>query len=279
MSGSLDLPATVGQFRSRGIRYVSVWGDTEFTASVRENQLLKAAMTRVLGYFSTSDDRDLKQLSRTAAEILFLLDGVPSLDPWERFSEAEVVQMVSRLPNLHRKYGSVLWLSYLIHAKRGISVDAVGAAEFNTFVVNLADVFEDYVRVLVASRIGELVPGGRVLDGNIDQVRLFKHGDASMVKPDIYVMKGRQPLLVMDAKYKPQIKASDRYEVLAFCEALGVSKAILLLPGDADQPAQLLGVTPGGTELQMVKLNLGAVDMNAAEASFIKIIASVIQPD
>jgi 5-methylcytosine-specific restriction enzyme subunit McrC len=274
--GGLNLSQTISRFRSRGIRYLSVWDDAELSASLRENQLLKAAMTRVLAYFSTSPDRELRRLTLAVAEVLFLLDSVPSLQAWERFSEVEVLNMVRRLPSLHRAYGSVLWLSYLIYSRRGISVESSGAAEFDTFVVNLADVFEDYLRVLVSSRIADLVPGGTVKNGNVDEVRLFTHGDPSIVKPDMYIISGGRPVLVLDAKYKVQVKASDRYEVLAFCEALGVGKAVLLLPGDASNPAQLLGVTPRGTELQMLKINLAAANMQAAEDDFIRALAQVL---
>lgn len=275
---SLQLSPTVSLYRSAGIRHISIWQDVVLSEKLKENRLLKTAITRVLAYFSSATDRAARVYSKSIEEILFLLDGVPLLSQHDYISEHEVIAMVERLPNAHKSYGAILWLSYLIHAKRGISVESVGSAEFHTFVINMADVFEDYVRAIIQDRIDEIIPGCKVKNGNVDQVRLFKQGDANPVKPDIYVLKNKTPILVLDAKYKPSVKPADRYEVLAFCEALEVNRAFFLLPGDNLSTSRTIGVTPKGTHLHLQRINLAASNMKEAEDSFIESIKNIVNP-
>lgn len=278
LGGSLDLSNTVARFRVRGICDRSVWVRTEHSFQLRENQLVKLALQRVVSYLARAGARfDLKRL-RMARELLFAFDRVSSSSGGLHFDEIELAQMVARLPALHRQYAALLWLSYLLHARRGVSIEASGKAVFDTFVVNLADVFEDYVRYLIASALDVLLPGGRALNGNDDQVALFVQGEAHKVKPDIYLLSAvGTPWAVLDAKYKPAAKASDRYEVLAFCEALQVKRAVILCPSSEPVPIELLGTTPGGIKMHVARINLNAADMSHAEGEFLQQVATLVR--
>ena len=242
LGGSLDLSSTVAQYRVSGIRNRAVWIQTEHSYQLRENQLVKLALQRVVSYLARSEARVNLRRLRLAGELLFAFDRVSLPSGGLHFDETELAQMVARLPSHHREYAALLWLSYLLHARRGISIEASGKAAFDTFVVNLADVFEDYVRFLISEALDTLLSGGKALNGNNDQVPLFIQGKAHKVKPDIYLLNAAgTPWAVLDAKYKPAAKASDRYEVIAFCEALKVKRAVILCPREILQnPPQCL---------------------------------------
>jgi 5-methylcytosine-specific restriction enzyme subunit McrC len=121
LGGSLDLSSTVTRFRVQGIRGRSAWVRTEHSYQLRENQLVKLALQRVVGYLARGGSRiDLERL-RAAKELLFAFDRVAAPSTGLHFDETELAQMVARLPSLHRQYAALLWLSYLLHARRGIS--------------------------------------------------------------------------------------------------------------------------------------------------------------
>jgi 5-methylcytosine-specific restriction enzyme subunit McrC len=274
--GVLDVSATLHRFRSRGIRHRHVWRRTEHSVQIPENELIKAALQRVFAYVTTVGRRDRARL-RTLREALFVFDQV-TIPPGLFVDEVILARMVARLPAQYQQpYAALLWLAYLLHAHKGVAIETSGTASFDTFVVNLADVFEDYVRNLVRASAHELPGIAYVVDGNVNQVPLFVQGADHKVKPDIYLKTQRgATLAVLDAKYKPQIKASDRYEVLAFCEALQARLAVVLCPGDSERDPELLGTTPGGVRLFLLKINLDSQDMAAAESLFIRRVASLL---
>ena len=269
LGGSLDFSRSVSEFLSRGICHKLAWTETELTSQLKENQLVKGALTRIVRHYQTAGDRDSLRLASKVRQVLFLFDDVELPSEGAHFDERDLAAMVKRLPSNHRDYASILWISFLIYSRRGIALETVGQAQFETFVVNLAVIFEDYVRLLVTRSATAIVAGGRAYDGNVTQVPLFVSGDPNAVKPDIYIKVGKTAVLVLDAKYKPKVSAADRYEVLAFCEALKVKTAILLSPSAEYVEPRQLGRTAGGVTLHVCKINLAASDMKEAEAKFL----------
>ncbi|MET3463917.1 5-methylcytosine-specific restriction endonuclease McrBC regulatory subunit McrC [Variovorax sp. 1133] len=243
-----------------------------------ENRLVKSALQRVLDYFGSCRPADLNRI-KLIRDCLFLFDTVELPAKPFRFSEAQLASMVQRLPRHHREYAELLWIAFLLNSKRGFAIESLGAAVFNTLVVNLADVFEDYVRSLVAQSIEKFMPSAQVLNGNQRQVPLFTHGSDFVVKPDIYLRKDGRFIAALDAKYKPRTKAADRYEVLAFCEALQVKKAVLICPSAGVVHPELIGITPGRIELHQVKIDLSCADMSQAEDLFIASLKQVMTTD
>ena len=272
-SGAIDFPRTVSRFRTAGIRHKQVWNRTEHSVQLRENQLIKLALQKLLSYYVSLNHKRLSDKVTVIREALFLFDAVDLPNEYVHFTEQELARMVCKLPNSHRQYGPLLWLAFLIHSRKGIAIEQSGTAAFDTFVVNMAAVFEDYVRVLTSEAAEQLVTGSRARNGNIDQVNLFVEGDKHKVKPDIYLHRGSMNVAVLDAKYKPHLKAADRYEVLAFCEALATKKAVLISPSDGYVAPLLLGKTPGAVEVWIVKINLATGDMLQNERQFVADLA------
>jgi len=140
----------------------------------------------------------------------------------------------------------------------------------------MAELFEEYVRKTISSRIDDLLPGARVKNGNVEQVPLFKQGGANQVQPDIYVMKDQATVAVIDAKYKPTISAADRYEVLAFCEALQCKIAILVSPSNGDMTESFMGETLGGVRMFHLFFDVTANDLDKAEQIFSACLSRVM---
>lgn len=275
-SGTLDVTDTVISFRSKGISYRHSWASDELTANIIENALIKSALVRVVDYLGRKRDSVAKKQLATLRALLYEFDSVETVVPAVALTETDVARLISRLPQSHKEYSSILWLAFLIHARRGLSIEAVGNLSFDTFVVNLADVFEDYLRVIITEHFAKLGRGYRVKDGNKDQVSLFANSDQFKVKPDIYVAHNRAALAVLDAKYKPSLKAADRYEVIAFCEALQAKRAVILSPVVAGEHLSELGTTPGGIAFWHARIDLSAKDMKAEELRFLASVEELV---
>jgi predicted component of viral defense system (DUF524 family) len=59
------------------------------------------------------------------------------------------------------------------------------------------------------------------------------------MRPDVLILRGEQPRLVVDAKWKRLTKGplvtADVYQMLAYCAGLGVDRAVLVYPGRRDR--------------------------------------------
>lgn len=277
LEGEIMMTKTISRYYSRGIRHHQVRRVTLHSTDIPENRLIKSALYKLASFYSISPNKKNRQLKSTAESLLLLFDQVSPLEKRAQHLEYELLKYVQRLPNIHRQYSSILWVAYLIERRRGITVEKLGPVTFDTFVVNLADIFENYVRRVVVDNVNDLIAGAWVENGNVKEVPLFAQGEPFKVKPDIYITLQNRTVAILDAKYKPDVKAPDRYEVLAFCEALQVKKAVILAPSlGVGNDSQLLGKTKGGVELHLVRIDLGAKDMLAEERSFITSLRKII---
>ncbi|MGD1885033.1 MAG: hypothetical protein ACFB11_22490 [Paracoccaceae bacterium] len=109
-------------------------------------------------------------------------------------------------------------------AQKGLALES--------FIISLDDVFEGYVRSVLAE-----LPDfgfGRVatLDGNKKrhQLPFFVDNKKYKIKPDLIVKDGRGALIIGDAKYKKKPSEEDRYQIVSHALAYGVKKAILIYP-------------------------------------------------
>lgn len=263
-------------FRSKGISYRQSWKSDELTDNIVENALIKSALIRIVDYLSGKRDAAAKKQLATLGVLLYEFDAVETIGPAVVLTETDVARLIKRLPSAHKEYSSIVWLAFLIHAKRGLSIEAVGNLSFDTFVVNLADVFENYLRIIIAEHFAKLGKGYLIKDGNKEQVPLFANSDQYKVKPDIYLACSVGALAVLDAKYKQNIKAADRYEVIAFCEALQVKRAVLLSPVVGNGNLSELGRTPGGVVLWHARIDLSARDMKVEELRFLECIEGIV---
>ena len=66
------------------------------------------------------------------------------------------------------------------------------------------------------------------------------------VKPDVVVYRDGKHSLALDAKYKLDDSGSDVYQVLAYCHALGVSRAVLAYPASEGIAAARHRIRPTG---------------------------------
>jgi 5-methylcytosine-specific restriction enzyme subunit McrC len=275
--GEIMMSQTVSRHLSQGRRYRQVRRVHELTFDLPENRLLKSALFKIASYCSQSGDIKYRKLRESADRLYPLMDNVSHDVPGPATLTYLLPRFIRRLPFEHREYGFALWLAYLIETRQGVALDKAGPISFDTFVVNLADVFESYLRAVISERITALMPGVFTRNGNITRPKLFVQGEVYEVRPDIYLQRNGKNLAVIDAKYKEKLRADDRQEVITFCEALQSKIAILVVPSaDGKNDVRMLGVTRSNIALFVATIDIGAADMELVEKEFVGKVAAVV---
>lgn len=267
--GRLLIGPTVSRFHSRGLRQKHVFQVNDLTVNNRENQILKYTIDRLLRHFVRYTEGENREVARSLLEIDALFRDVDSSSIDPSIVARETLGLIRGLPNSHRFYEPALWLSYLIAANAGITMEQVGRAKFESVIIDVADVFESYVRKLCEEAVDSHFGGCRVMDGNVHNVPLFVTSSQYETQPDYYFRRGRLAVALADAKYKPKVSTEDRYALVAFCEALDVKKSAFICPQFGSQPlSDHQGTTRGGIEIHIVRINLNTTDLQAEELRF-----------
>jgi len=77
------------------------------------------------------------------------------------------------------------------------------------------------------------------------------------VKPDIVLSAGGKQLLVVDAKYKRDANRGDLYQMIAYCHALELSKAVLVYPANEQAPTGRISIKgQGNMQISLLSLDL-----------------------
>ena len=108
-----------------------------------------------------------------------------------------------------------------------------------------------------------------MFDGNRTSVPLFINSKKYSTQPDYYFRRHTTNVAVADAKYKLKIATEDRYALIAFCEALNVTKAAFVCPHYGTDPLVAhQGTTRSGIEIHVIRIDLNAMDLKAEENRF-----------
>jgi 5-methylcytosine-specific restriction enzyme subunit McrC len=277
LRGRLLLTKTVSRFRSHGIAHRQVFSVFDHSVDIAENRILKHTAERLANHFRHDTSTHGKE---THAELRRLLGLFGHVD-CSRVRPEDVARLtqglVRGLPVTHRFYEPALWLSYLIATKSGVVMEKTGRARFETVLIDVATVFESYVRKLCDDAAATDLGGCRVCDGNKLPVSLFADHTRFPTKPDIYFKRAGIAVALADMKYKPVLKSEDRYEILGFCEALKVDSAAFVCPRfNAEGDVTLHGTTLGGRKIHILTLDLAAKDMRAEEKRFTALLGQTL---
>jgi 5-methylcytosine-specific restriction enzyme subunit McrC len=225
LQGRIDVAT---QVRDGGIRKDALHCRfEEFTADVPCNRVPKAVAELVLRSPLVSER------ARSALRVsLGGFDGVQAapLGP-DAFAQAEP-------DRLTEAYRPLLDLCRLL--AEGL---APGGREGGTvcpaFLLDMERAFEGYVtRGLVAAFAGRDRYGIGVQPWHVANRPVAGQPDIHL-RPDVVVCRDGRAVVVVDAKWKDLVGSplvtDDVYQVLAYCTALGVGRAVLVYPGRRDQ--------------------------------------------
>jgi 5-methylcytosine-specific restriction enzyme subunit McrC len=257
------------------------------------------------------DQRFLKTLSVSVPENIAIKEGLISLNSWlhnfkpkdplcvlsgkllEVFAGVrrwhgpigklmeDMLWRVNALPSHQAYYREALWTAYVLLQKMlpDVGVDGLdGLVSLGSMIVDVSKVFESFARRILE----EAAPciGVRVYDGNKAPSRFFIDNSQFSVHPDIILRQDGNTIAILDVKYKPYPKESDRYEILSFLEATNARKAIFICPvTSAADISQYLGKTFGNREMSIIRINLAADNLSLEESKFIRNVKKVLGGD
>jgi 5-methylcytosine-specific restriction enzyme subunit McrC len=196
----------------------------DYTVDIAENRILRAAVRLMMQVPRLASD-----VRGRLAHLEAKLDGVSLL----RFGAPLPVWNPSRL---NERYGPGLRLAEIV--LRNMSAEAaVGTRPIASFVVNMSTVFEDFVSTALREALDQY-PGETEgqFSADLDEAEPgYRTTDRIKMFVDSVHSVGGAPAMVFDAKYKAPSETNapnaDHYQMLAYCTALGVSKAWLVYAG------------------------------------------------
>lgn len=270
--GRLLVSNTIKRQRARNVRYRGEFDYRTLSYSGPENVALKHAAKFVRDWLA-ANDRKSPLLPRLYA-VLREMDPVPDLGGRLGSLLQDVARSAARLPLHQAYYREPLWTAYVILQGKVPDLAADGFVSLDSLIVDLSRVFEAYIRQVLVDRAAPL--GWRIVNGDKVVFPFFTDGNDYRVKPDIVVLKDGEPIAIIDAKYKLDPKESDRYEVLAFMDALGVTKGGFVLPARSQSASRYMGTTAGGKVLSELRFDLAATNMEHEGDRFVSNLVKLI---
>ena len=190
----------------------------EFTEDILENQLIKAAVVSISRkqIRSQTARRELRSLE-------FVLQNV-SLVPFDYRNLPDV-----RFARLNSRYRAAVNLAKLVLRSCSFELHS-GKVRATSFLVDMDDVFEDFVVVALREALG-LSKRDFPQNAKGKRLRLDAAGQIKL-EPDISWWRGNLCMFVGDVKYKPinvkGIKHPDIYQLLSYTIAAGVPEGLLI---------------------------------------------------
>ncbi|WP_432593003.1 5-methylcytosine restriction system specificity protein McrC [Stenotrophomonas maltophilia] len=252
--GRLMVAETAKMYAAKGIKYRHRFRQSILTSAIVRNIALREAVVSCLAWFRHKAPKD--PMKGQLEKSLLLLRSIP---PWHG-KRSELVRELSReirtLPASLGYYSDPLWVSLLLLQRAVPELSGEGFVKLESLIVDVSIAFEGYVRNKIAQRLQPL--GYEVVDGNKVTFRLFDDTKINRVQPDIVIMFEGRPLLILDVKYKPSVSEQDRYELMAFMDALNVSFGGFVCPSVGDAHMRRIGRTRSGKHISCLRLDLSS---------------------
>jgi 5-methylcytosine-specific restriction enzyme subunit McrC len=273
LRGRLDSAAYVRSMLARGLVSKIACTYFVFSTDTIHNRIVKRAIHKLgedLSSLRCSDPSIPKRLAHFADYFERVkLDDDPDL-----VASARLFLESHRIPELRSYYLNVLDVCFVVLGGTGVHlIESFGPNSLHSFIVNLEDAFEQYIRRLLQDSPALRAKGVPVLDGNTEgSSKLFVDNSKFIAKPDLVVGGLEAARAVGDVKYKPKLAESDRYQLIAHALAYGVKRSFIVTPAidGAKSGATYVGRigTNEGIEVYRYSLDLESPDIVTDEANF-----------
>lgn len=193
------------------------------------NRLIKYALWYCGKYLGA--EKVSRSLLEEVSFFYDLFESVP-LDLTLQFvPEVETTLAAGQVPLIRQYYMRIAQICLLIARNRSVVLESSnGETPLLSFIINLEDVFEKYVRNTLKVYASEFV-ATIVQDGNTEgRSHLYYDSKAIEIRPDIVVLCDGEKKLIADVKYKPKATEADRYQIITHAVALGAHTVVSILP-------------------------------------------------
>lgn len=223
LRGKLDVPRHIRQNYLQGRFDRLAFRGSELTHDALPNQVLKAALTVLLRLaWRQALPRNLfQQLTQALGWFESVSDA--------RIDIRQIDYAIERLPPSSRHYKSALVMARVILLAQVPVLDGRPELVLPGFLFNMNDAFERFVRNSVRLGLADQA-GIRVQNGNKAPRQLFENNADWTIKPDVIISASSQVLLLVDAKYKLEVKEEDIYQAISYLVSTGASQAVLIYP-------------------------------------------------
>lgn len=270
--GRLMASDTIRRYAAKGIKYRHTFDHSTLSASTIENMALKAALTQTKEWFQRNDRRN-----PIIGEAEVILNNLWPVSTWD----GRKADLVSKLSNKIRglshgllHYRDPLWAALLILQSSLPEVSFDGFVRLDSLIIDVSAVFEAFLRRELADRLPSF--GYTVEDGNLSPNPLFTDSGPYSVHPDIIIRQNGLAIAVLDVKYKPAPKEEDRYEVLSFMDAIGVTVGGFVCPAVDTDTTRYLGKTVAGKELFSIRYDLAMNEPNLESDRFAENVVQML---
>ena len=229
----VEFGLTISRFLSRGNPVDTVSSAFEFGPDTRINRTIKAACLQFIPLIPPNDDwAQDRQLLQYALETL------------QRVQLSDTTSLIFNVdnavpPRLRENYAGLIRVHHLLETGGGIAfwLETDGQ-ELPSFLFNLEDIFERFIRQTLFGKLrGHDIS---VIDGNEKPGRLFEDSKDYTTKPDI-VLKGKNKELlgIGEVKYRPRLRAADRYQLISHVTAAKAPIGVLFCPANSGEAQEL----------------------------------------
>jgi len=263
LRGRILFDRSIRRFWSKGLQHRAGVSFYDLTANVPSNQVLKSAIDHLLTQFRYLPEKPQSVMNDlgTYQELFQSLD-IQDIEPWN-IRRAEW----KSLPEPHREAAE---LATLIVQGRGVELPAAGQIPLPSFLINMAEVFESYLRNVLKTG---LLPGCKVLDGNKEGARpLYDDKPLPLTTPDMVFTTAGAVILVADVKYKSAPSREDVNQIVTYAVRYAIKKVLFVCLSSAIAGRlERLG-TISGIEVHCYEFSLSAANLDTEEANFISAI-------
>ena len=271
--GRLDASAYVRSTIGRGLSSQAVCSYYLFSVDTLLNRVIKRAIHKLGSDLAAQECRDTV-LRRKLAHFSDFFDGVALDDDPYLVELARQYLEQHKIPDLRSYYLNILDVCFVVLGGKGVHlVEKIGPSSMHSFIVNMEDAFEQYVRQVLQKAAGLRAMSLPVLNGNSEGLsRLFVDNVKYAAKPDLVIGEVGATRALGDVKYKVKLSETDRYQLIAHSLAYGVKLCFIVTPSSEGLPSGATYVGTIGThssiELHHYGLDLESADMAAEEMKF-----------
>jgi 5-methylcytosine-specific restriction enzyme subunit McrC len=213
VKGQIQLASQFGENLGQPIRHRCAYA--EFSFDLPENRIIKLALDQI-SYWPLINSNLIWRLARARAAFANI-----SL-PDARAINFDDLQFT----RLNEHYRRPLGLARLVIEMSAPTLTA-GNGRFSAFLVDMNRLFERYVAAGLQTLLGRQQEFEILIQS---RAQLDRDGYIA-IAPDIILARNHQPALIIDTKYKVAERAADDcYQMLAYCLALNVRRAVLAYP-------------------------------------------------